>query len=187
MKIEFTVTPTDIWSIMKHERYLWRTGLWANVSRFWTILFTVPLCVLLVIPATLFVANLPAGMGFWLAYLVLVLGALWFVLVTIHKKRILRFIGVRLERDNAYAIALSEHGIELSTIHSSSTVSWEGINDIAEISGYVLFVQHFYSCIFIPTRAFTTKEEMERFLAEARSLMKTALNNRLQRIAESAR
>jgi hypothetical protein len=146
-------------------------------------MFTVPLCFLLVIPATLFVANLPAGMAFWLAYLVLALGALWFALVAIHKKRILRFIGARLARNDAYTVALGEDDIELSTIHSSSSVSWEGINDIVEISGYILFVQPFYSCIFIPTRAFTTKEEMESFLVEARSLMKSALNKRLHRIA----
>jgi hypothetical protein len=184
MLIQYELSPQDLMKIYKHQRVLMQRDF--AITSFWGKLLWSMVLIVWLVPTGLFVANLPRGMGYWLLCIVLPPIIVLVTVVFLQKRILYRLTESAFPPSTTRTIAISDRGIDATAGQSSSSTSWNEVKEILELPEYVLFVLPLLNCIAVPTRAFGGEDQLAGFITEAHTKMTTALNHRLQPIANKA-
>jgi hypothetical protein len=184
MLIQYELSPQDLMKIYKHQRDLMQRAF--AVTSFWGRLLWSMVVIVWLVPTGLFVANLPRGIGYWLLCIVLPPIIVLVALLSWQKRTLYRLTASAFPSGTTRTIAISDRGIDATVGQSYSLTSWNDVKEIVKLPEYVLFVLPLLDCIAVPTRAFGGKDQLAAFITEAQTKMTTALNHRLQPIADKA-
>jgi hypothetical protein len=180
-RICFKVTASDYLAVQEHIHRLineemreqQKKGCYFKIK---SVFVGITVSLISVVPMMLFIVNNPASLNLYVAYLFMILFLLLFLSKANYRKKLLKLMNTRLADDESSYVVIGEHGVEDYSEGIHIVYKWHAIKTIDKWQDHILFLTPLYKGIFLPLRAFSSQEEMQAFLDEAKRLASLAVS-----------